>query len=90
MQLVFKIRNKDAGGELGVAHTPKYTGAMVKLLQWRHRGSVNPVHSMVEVEPWSITIGRNPQFFISEKIYFLAYIIKMAHVIPATLTQVQY
>ncbi len=75
-------------GELGVAHTPKYTGAMVKLLQWRQRGSINPVHGMVEVEPWPITIGKNPRFLIRERIYSLAYIIREAHVIPATLPPV--
>ena len=32
-QLVFTIRDKNAGRELGVAYTPKYTGAMAKLLQ---------------------------------------------------------
>ncbi len=33
LQLVFTVRDKDVGGELGVAHTPKYTEAMVKFLQ---------------------------------------------------------
>ncbi len=90
LQLVFTVRDKDAGGELGVAHTLKYTGAMVKLLQWRQRGSVNPVHGMVEVEPWPITIGKNPQFLIGERIYSLVHIIRGAHVILATLPLVQY
>ena len=31
LQLVFTVRDKDAGEELDVIHTPKYTGAMVKL-----------------------------------------------------------
>ncbi len=90
LQLVFTVRDKDAGGELGVAHIPKYTGAMVKLLQWRQRESVNPVHGMVEVELWPITIGKNPRFLIGERIYSLAHIIRGAYVIPATLPPVQY
>ncbi len=90
LQLVFMVREEDAGEELGVAHTPKYTGAMVKLLQWRQQKSVNPVHGMVEVEPWPITIGKNPRFLTGERIYSLAHIIKGAHVIPASLPPVQY
>ncbi len=60
LQLVFTVKDENAGEELGVAYTPKYTGAMVKLLQWHQRGSVNPVHGMVEVELWPITIRKNP------------------------------
>ncbi len=33
LQLVFTVRDEDAREKLGVAHTPKYIGAMVKLLQ---------------------------------------------------------
>ncbi len=88
LQLVFTVRDKDGGRELGIAHTPKYTEAIGKLLQWRQRGSVNPVHSMVEVEPWPITIEKNPRFLTEEKIYSLAHIIRGAHVIPATLPPV--
>ncbi len=75
LQLVFTVKDKNAGGELGVAHTLKYTGAMVKLLQWRQWGSVNPVHGMVEVEPWPITIGKNPRFLTRERIYILWHIL---------------
>ncbi len=75
---------------MGVAHTPKYTGAMVKLLQWRQQESVNPIHGIVKVELWPITIGKNPRFLIGEKIYSLAHIIRGAHVILATLPPVQY
>ena len=32
LQLVFTVRDKDVREELGVAHTLKYTGTMVKLL----------------------------------------------------------
>ncbi len=32
LQLVFTVRDENAGGELGFAHNFKYTGAMVKLL----------------------------------------------------------
>ncbi len=32
LQLVFTVRDKDTERELGVPYTPKYTGAMVKLL----------------------------------------------------------
>ncbi len=45
---------------------------------------------MVEVESWLITIGKNPQFLIRERIYSLVYIIRGAYVIPATLPPVQY
>ncbi len=45
---------------------------------------------MVEVEPWPITIGKNPRFLTREKIYSLAHIIRGAHVILATLPPVQY
>ncbi len=63
------VSDNNAGEELGVAHTPKYTGAIVKLLQWRQWGSVNPVYGMVKVELWPITIGKNPRFLIGERIY---------------------
>lgn len=33
LKLVFMIRDKDVGGELDIAHTLKYTWAMVKFLQ---------------------------------------------------------
>ncbi len=45
---------------------------------------------MVEVEPWPISIGKNPRFLTGERIYSLAHIIRGAHVIPATLPPVQY
>ncbi len=32
LQLVFTVRDENAGGELGNTYTPKYTGAIVKLL----------------------------------------------------------
>ncbi len=90
LQLVFTIKNKDAGGESGIPYTPKYTEAMVKLLQWRQQGSVNPVYGMVEVEPWPITIGKNPQFLIGKRIFSLAYIIRGVYVILTTLPAEQY
>lgn len=33
LQLVFIVRDTDVGEELGITHTSKYNGAMVKLLQ---------------------------------------------------------
>ena len=33
LQLVFTVKDKNAREELGIAHTLKYIGAMVKLLQ---------------------------------------------------------
>ncbi len=90
LQLVFMIRDKDVGRELGVAYTPKYTGAMVKLLQLYQRENDNPIHGIVEVEPWLITIRKNPRFLSRERIYSLAHIIRGAHVIPVTLLPVQY
>ncbi len=48
------------------------------------------MHSMVEVEPWPITIRKNPQFLTGKRIYSLAHIIRRAHIIPATLPLVPY
>lgn len=45
---------------------------------------------MVEVEPQPISIGKSPRFFTGERIYFLAYIIRGAHVVPVTLAPIQY
>lgn len=63
---------------------------MVKLLQWRQRRTVNPIYGMVEVELWLISTGRSLRFFIEEKIYCLAYIIRGAYVVLATLLPIQY
>lgn len=88
--MVFTLRDKDAGGELGIAHTLKDTGAMVKLLQWCQWKSINLVHGIVKVEPWLITIRKNPQYITRERINSLVYIIRKAHVFPAILPLVQY
>lgn len=90
LQLVFTVRDKGAVKEFGFTYAPKFTGAMVKLLQWHQRGSVNPIHGIVEVEPWPISLRRSPRFFTGEKIYSLAHIIRGAHVVLATLLPVQY
>lgn len=45
---------------------------------------------MIEVEPWPITIGKNPRFFIKKMTYFLAYIIKGADMISTILSPMQY
>ncbi len=63
---------------------------MVKLLQWCQQGSVNPVHGIVEVKSWPITIGKNPRFLTRERIYSLAHIIREVHVIAAILLPVSY
>ena len=88
LQLIFIVRDKNARRKLGVAHITKYIGAMVKLLQWRQLGSVNPEYGIVEVESWLITIERNSQFLTRERIYSLANIIKKPHIILATLLSV--
>ena len=90
LQLVFIVKDKDVGEELGITHIFKYTWAMMKLFQWRQQKSVNLVHSMVEIKTWPILIGKNQRFLIKEKIYSLAHIIKRSHVILAVLLQVQY
>ncbi len=90
LQLVFTVRDKNARRKLGITYTPKYIGAMVKLLQWCQWESVNPIHGMVEVELWPITIGKNQQFLKRKKIYSLAHIIRGVHIIPAILAEVQY
>ncbi len=85
LQLVFTVRDKDGGVELGVAYTPKYIRAIIKLLQCCQQKSFNPVHGMVKVKSWPIIIGRNSRFFIGEKIYSLAHIIKGANIISVIL-----
>ena len=51
LQLVLTVKNKGMAGEMGCTQIPNYTGALVKLLQWRRRGIVDPIHGMIEVEP---------------------------------------
>lgn len=46
LQLVFRVRNKDMEGELGIVYTPKYSGAIVKLLQWHQWESVNLIYEV--------------------------------------------
>ena len=45
------VRDKDAKGELGITHTPKYIEAKIKLLEWSQQGSVNLIYNIVEIEP---------------------------------------
>lgn len=82
LQLVFMLRDKYAGEEVGFAYIFKDIGAIVKLLQWK---SVNCIHSMVEIQPWLITIGKSIRFLIGQKIYSLTYSIRKAHVITVIL-----
>lgn len=44
------VKDKDIRGKLGVAYIPKYTEAIIKLLQWRQQKNINSVYSIVEVE----------------------------------------
>ena len=45
---------------------------------------------MVEVKLWQTSIAKNQRFFTKERIFFLVYIIKKAHVVPIIATPVQY
>lgn len=65
--------------ELGFTQTPKYTKAMMKLLQSCQHKYVNLMYSIVEVESWLISIRKSLQFLRRERIYFLIYIIKKAN-----------
>ena len=51
LQLVFIVRDEGMAGKLGFTQIPKYTGALIKLYQWRSREVVNLIYGMVEVEP---------------------------------------
>ena len=62
LQSVFMVKNEDAGRELSVTHTPKYIGAIVKLLQWHQQGSVNLVYDMIKVEHWQYPLGKIRDF----------------------------
>lgn len=48
LQLVFIIKNKGIIGELDIAHTFKYIGAIIKLLQWHQWKYINLVHGMIK------------------------------------------
>ena len=52
--------------------------------------SINLIYGIIEVELWSITIGRNPQYLTKEKIYSLIYIIRKVYVILVILPPVYY
>ena len=90
LQLVVTVKDERLESKDGYTQLPKYTGALVKLLQWRQQRSVYPTHGMVEVEPWPTTEARNQRFLTGEKIYFIPHIIKKAHVVPATAPPIQY
>ena len=77
-------------GKLRCTQIPKYTGVLIKLLQWCQYGVVDPIHDMVEVEPWQTLVTKNLKFFTEERIFSLAHIIKVAHVVPTTAAPVQY
>lgn len=51
LQLILTVRDEDFGNKLCDAQLFRYTGALIKLLQWRQRGGVDPTHGMVEVKP---------------------------------------
>ena len=90
LQLVLTIKDKGMTGEMGCTQIPKYTGALVKLLQWHQHGIVDPIYGMVEVEPWPTSVAKNQRLLTGEKIFSLAHIIRGAHVVPATTALIQY
>ena len=90
LQLVFIVRNEGMVGKLGCTQISKYTGALIKLLQWRQHEFVNLIHGMIEVKLWQTSVAKNQRFFTRERIFSLANIIRRAYVIPATAMPVQY
>lgn len=53
--LVFTVKDEGIVGEWGNTQIPKYTGDIIKLLQYCQQKIVNPVHGMVEFELWLIS-----------------------------------
>ncbi len=90
LQLVLTVKDEGLKSEDGYTQLPKYTWALVKLLQWRRKVSVHPKPGMVEVEPWPTTKTRNQRFFTEERIYSIPHIIIGANVVLATAPQIQY
>ena len=90
LQLVLTVRDEGLGSEDGYTQLPKYTRALVKLLQWRRQGSVYPTYGMVEVEPWPTTEARNQRFLTGKRGYSIPHIIRGANVVPATAPPIQY
>ena len=90
LQLVLTVKDEGIAGELGCTQIPKYTGALVKLLQWRQRGIIDPIHGMVEVELWPTSVAKNQRLLTEKRIFFLAHIIRGAYVVQARAAPVQY
>ena len=90
LQLVLMVKDKGMAGKLGCTQILKYTGALVKLLQWRRRRIVNPIYGMVEVKPWPTSVAKTQRLLIGKKIFSLAHIITGAYMILVTAAPVQY
>ena len=90
LQLVFTVKDEGMAGEMGCTQIPKYTGALVKLLQWRRRGIVDPIYGMIEFEPWPTFVTKNQRLLTEEKIFSLTHIITGAHVVLAIAAPIQY
>ncbi len=67
--------------------TPKgkpviYTGALVKLYNWRNCGQVNEIHGMIELEKMRASITENPRTLGAHRIIEIFSILRSAHVVP--------
>ena len=90
LQLVHMVKNEGMAGEMGYNQIPKYTLALVKLLQWRQHEIVDPIHGMVEFEPLPTFVAKNQRLLTGKRIFSLAHIIRGAYVVPATAAPIQY
>ena len=67
--------------------TPKvkpltYTGALVKLYNWRNRRQVHEIHRMVELEKMHILIAENPHNLGVHWIIEISSVLRSTHVVP--------
>ena len=77
-------------GKSGCVSVPKYTRALIQLLQWFQYKLVNLIYGMIGFEVWQTSVAKNQRFFIKKKIFSLVYIIRGAYVISAIAVTVQY
>lgn len=82
------MKNKSITGKLRCTQISKYIGALIKLLQWCQHKIVDPIYDIIMVEQWPTSVAKNQRLFIEKKIFSLAYLIKRAYVIPATIVPV--
>ena len=59
-----------------------YTGAFVKIYNWRNRGLVHETHGMVELEKYPISKAENPLNLGSQQFYKISKVLQSAHVVP--------